>query len=198
MDVDRKEWPLHPQDSYDSQQARAKPPKSDPELVRRKQKYEREGMRRTVQAVLLVHIQGHPHVLALRNQGTNSFRLPGGTLRPGESERDGLNRKMKQFVFNADPSAQCEWKVGELLTMWWCPSFEDTIYPYLPQHVARPKECIKVYQVALPERCVFSVPFDDRLVAVPFFDLFDDPKAYGQILCSIPQLSSKYAMVLFD
>ena len=115
MDVDREEWPLHPQDSYDSQQARAQPPKSDPELA------QRMHVLLVRMHVLLVHIKGHPHVLALRNQGTNCFRLPG--ILPGESERDGLKRKVKQFLINADPSVWCEWKVGELLTMRWCPSF---------------------------------------------------------------------------
>jgi hypothetical protein len=40
-------------------------------LQRMKEKYEKEGMRRTVEAVLLVHQHNHPHVLLL--QIGNSF-----------------------------------------------------------------------------------------------------------------------------
>eukprot|EP00927_Polykrikos_kofoidii_P057819 TRINITY_DN52015_c0_g1_i1.p1 TRINITY_DN52015_c0_g1~~TRINITY_DN52015_c0_g1_i1.p1 ORF type:complete len:208 (-),score=20.74 TRINITY_DN52015_c0_g1_i1:138-761(-) len=200
MDVERKEWPIHPKDSYDSQPGKPKQEKDEPVLIRRKNKYESEGMRRTVRAVLLVHIRGHPHVLAFQQQSgsSNPYVLPGGKLRPGESERDGLNRKMKRFIFSADASIVCEWRVGDLLSVWWCPSFEEVSYPCLPQHVTRPKQCIKVYQVVLPERCVFVVPAQERLVAVPFFDLFEDPRTYGPILGCIPQLASKYAVSLYE
>ena len=34
-------------------------------LTRMKEKYEKDGMRRSVEAVLLVHKHGHPHVLLL-------------------------------------------------------------------------------------------------------------------------------------
>mmetsp|Transcript_161778 Transcript_161778/g.286799 ORF Transcript_161778/g.286799 Transcript_161778/m.286799 type:complete len:220 (+) Transcript_161778:49-708(+) len=214
MDVERKEWHLYPQAAYDSQPGSAKKTKDEPVPLRRKRKYENEGMRRTVRALLLVHVHGHPHVLALQSTGDgsegrdgaeaektsggSSYSLPGGMLRPGESERDGLNRKMKQFIFNADPTTRCEWKIGDLLAIWWCPSFEGVAYPYLPQHVTRPKECIKIYQVSLPERCVFAVPPKERLVAVPFFDIFEEPQAYGPMLGNVPQLASKYAMSLHD
>lgn len=210
MDGDRKEWPLFHWGSYDTAQAKPKEEKDDPPIVRRKRKYESEGMRRMVRAVLLVHVKGHPHVLALKHgAGSRSappgYSLPGGTLRPGEAERDGLNRKMKQFIFSPDASTDCKWKIGDLLSMWWSPSFEDLSYPYLPQHVTRPKACIKIYQVALPERCVFAVPPRASLVAIPFFDLFsgdqssrDGEKQGGPMISDVPQLVSKYALALYD
>lgn len=46
-------------------------------------RYAREGLRRSVDAVLVVHEHGHPHVLVLQ-MGAAFFRLPGGRLRPGE------------------------------------------------------------------------------------------------------------------
>mmetsp|Transcript_55214 Transcript_55214/g.103508 ORF Transcript_55214/g.103508 Transcript_55214/m.103508 type:complete len:199 (-) Transcript_55214:16-612(-) len=195
MELDRKEWPLFPQAGYDTQTAKPKKSKDEPLILRRKRKYESEGMRRTVRAVLLVHVNSHPHVLAL--QGEAGYSLPGGTLRPGESEKDGLNRKMRRFIFNADPSMVCEWKIGDLLSAWWCPGFDGRAYPYLPQHVTRPKECIKVFQVSLPQRCVFAVPPKDKLVAIPFFDLYEDPAAYPE-LRDIPQLVSRYAVSLYE
>lgn len=46
-------------------------------------RYEREGMRRSVEAVILVHEHNHPHILLLQI-GMSFFKLPGGRLRPGE------------------------------------------------------------------------------------------------------------------
>lgn len=43
-------------------------------LARLEAKYESEGLRRTVEGVLLIHEHGHPHVLLLQF-GPNSFRL---------------------------------------------------------------------------------------------------------------------------
>eukprot|EP00928_Gymnodinium_smaydae_P065567 TRINITY_DN48682_c0_g1_i1.p1 TRINITY_DN48682_c0_g1~~TRINITY_DN48682_c0_g1_i1.p1 ORF type:complete len:205 (-),score=39.51 TRINITY_DN48682_c0_g1_i1:92-706(-) len=198
MDVERKEWALFAQEAYDTQPpVKPRAAKNDPLIVRKKRKYEQEGMRRTARAVLLVHVRGHPHVLALQ-RGLGGYDLPGGTLAPGEPEKDGLNRKLKRFIFNDNPNVDCEWKVGELLAVWWCPSFDDQAYPYLPQHVARPKECIKVYQVTLPERCVFEVPAQDQLVAVPFFDLQDEPQKYGPLLAGVPQMASRFATVAYE
>ena len=47
-------------------------------------RYAREGARRSVEAVLLVHEHHHPHVL-LMQVGSTFFKLPGGRLRPGEN-----------------------------------------------------------------------------------------------------------------
>ena len=47
-------------------------------------RYSREGARRSVEAVLLVHEHHHPHVLLLQ-VGHAFFKLPGGRLRPGEN-----------------------------------------------------------------------------------------------------------------
>ena len=49
------------------------------------------GMRRSVEAVLLVHEHGLPHVLLLQ-LGTTFFKLPGGELQPNEDSVDGLKR----------------------------------------------------------------------------------------------------------
>ena len=54
---------------------------AEPGPVRR---YAREGARRSVEAVLLVHEHHHPHVLLLQ-VGSTFFKLPGGRLRPGEN-----------------------------------------------------------------------------------------------------------------
>lgn len=43
-----------------------------------------------------------------------------------------------------------EWAVGDTLAQWWRPNFETFMYPFLPAHVTRPKECKKLYLIHLP------------------------------------------------
>lgn len=208
MDAERREWRLFPQDGYEMQSTRPKEKKSEQLVIRRKRKYEKEGMRRSVRGILMMHVHGQPHVLALQEEGERtgervpgapgSYSLPGGSLRPGESDRDGLNRKLKRLIANTDPDTVCEWQVGDLISIWWSPHFEGPIYPYLPQHVTRPKECIRVYQVTLPPKCLMLVPEPKKLVAVPFFDLYKDQQNYDPMIWDIPQLVSKYVMGCYD
>jgi cleavage and polyadenylation specificity factor subunit 5 len=85
-----------------------------------KLKYAEEGMRRTVEGVLLVHLHNHPHVLLLQigdsffklytNQHINVCR-PGGRLKPGETEIDGLKRKLTNKVAPTIVEYQPKWEV---------------------------------------------------------------------------------------
>lgn len=56
--------------------------------------FEKYGMRRSVEGVLLVHEHNLPHVLLLQ-LGT-FFKLPGGELHPGEEEVEGLRRLLTE------------------------------------------------------------------------------------------------------
>lgn len=58
---------------------------------RMREEYEKMGMRRSVEGVLLVHEHNLPHVLLLQ-LGTTFFKLPGGELSPGEDAIEGLKR----------------------------------------------------------------------------------------------------------
>jgi Nucleotide hydrolase len=82
----------------------------------RKERFQQRGMRRSVAAVVLVHSHTFPHVLLLqRSSGQGSYMLPGGRLRPGECELDGLQRKLtaKLSPATADGSGISEWEIGE-------------------------------------------------------------------------------------
>ena len=63
-------------------------------------RYRREGIRRSVEAVILVHDHNHPHVLLLQ-LGSAFFKLPGGRLRPGE---DGVSTVPSGATFYCIPS----------------------------------------------------------------------------------------------
>ncbi|EKX42304.1 hypothetical protein GUITHDRAFT_88112 [Guillardia theta CCMP2712] len=159
-------------------------------FVRMEAKYEQEGLRRTVEGVLIVHQHKHPHVLLLQVGAHQIFRLPGGRLRPGETEEDGLKRKLINKLAPPDFKEEepLPWEVGEELATWWRPNFDSRQYPYLPVHVTRPKECRKLFLIHLPETCTFAVAKNHTLVAIPFYELYDNQDRYGPVISSIPIL----------
>jgi len=68
---------LYPLDNYSFGKKEAQLEKDNSvssRLARMKEKYEKEGLRRTVEGVLLVSRYNHPHVLLLQI-GTNFFKL---------------------------------------------------------------------------------------------------------------------------
>ncbi len=137
-------------------------------------------MRRTVEGILVCHEHNHPHILMLQIANA-FFKLPGDYLSAEESEdtetitkaengvqtegnvksegdtkvegytkRSGLERVLDDRLapVAGDPSG---WEIGECLAQWWRPNFETFMYPFVPAHVSRPKECKKLYLVHLPE-----------------------------------------------
>jgi len=163
-------------------------------LARMKQNYEQEGMRRSVEGVMVVHQHNHPHVLLLQIGGT-FFKLPGGRLKPGENEQEGLARKLANKLAPTIPGYQPTWEVGELLAMVWRPNFEPQMYPYVPPHITKPKECKKLFVVQLPEHCVFAVPRNMKLLAVPLFEMYDNVQRYGSMISNIPHLLARFNFV---
>ncbi|KAJ9523060.1 hypothetical protein QJQ45_023947 [Haematococcus lacustris] len=196
-------------------------------------RFERDGMRRSVEGVLIVHEHNHPHVLLLQ-LAPSFFKLPGGRLRPGEDEREGLKRKLGNSLSPSNPLLQsgersrgqswtlpqqaegvlagqghCQtcslccplptaavWDVGEVAGQYWRPNFDTLFYPYNPPHVSRPKECKKVFVVPLPEKAMFAVPRNMRLVAVPLFELYDNISRFGPVISALPVLLSKFRLTL--
>jgi cleavage and polyadenylation specificity factor subunit 5 len=163
-------------------------------LARMKEKYEKEGMRRSVEAVLLVHQHGHPHLLVLQigNNVKGFFKLPGGRCRPGEDEIECLKRKLIKRLAPTKKEQQPDWKIGECVSVWYRPNFETLFYPYTPAHITRPKERKKLFMVLLPETCVFYVPKNLKFVAVSMYELYDNSKKFGPIISSIPQCISRF------
>jgi cleavage and polyadenylation specificity factor subunit 5 len=162
-------------------------------MLRMKEQYEKEGLRRSVDGIFVVHHHNHPHVLLLQI-GNSFFKMPGGKIRPGEGEVEGLKRKLigKLAPPNGFPP---DWEVGELLCTFWRPNFETHLYPYVPPHITKPKECKRVYFIHLPEKCVFAVPRNLKLLAVPLFEMYDNATRYGPIISSLPDLLGRYNFV---
>jgi cleavage and polyadenylation specificity factor subunit 5 len=151
------------------------------------------------------------------------FKLPGDYLRPEDDEIDGFKARLDERLAPVGRLGEGEeagnWEVGECLAQWWRPNFETFMYPFVPAHVTRPKECKKAYFIHLPKtskatkpwhscRCtrlttfrnieVLSVPKNMKLLAVPLFELYDNTARYGPQLSAIPHLLSRYNFEFVD
>lgn len=165
---------LHPFSSNDISTKSAQPEEDasvEERLNRLKKHYEDYGMRRFCEGVMLCHENSHPHVLLLqiansfhklyvsrftcsRFLQTNNNNRPGGWLKHDEDEIEGFQRIMDD-LFEPDSSAgsnTTKWQIGDACGSWWRPNFETALYPYLPTHVTRPKECKKMYLIPLPQK----------------------------------------------
>lgn len=109
-----------------------------------------------------MHEHNHPHVLMLQIASA-FFKLPGEYLRPGEDEVQGLMDRLDERLQPVDEEPQSygpngegrgqpqgEWEVGDCLATWWRPGFETFMYPYVPPHITKPKECKKLFLVQMP------------------------------------------------
>ncbi|XP_044470910.1 pre-mRNA cleavage factor Im 25 kDa subunit 1-like [Mangifera indica] len=166
-------------------------------VQRMKSIYAVHGLRTCVEAVILVELFKHPHLLLL--QVRNSFfKLPGGRLRPGESDIDGLKRKLMRKLSLSEDGNEMDWEVGECLGMWWKPDFETLLFPHLPPNVKQPKECTKLFLVKLPVSRKFIVPKNLKLLAVPLCQVHENHKTYGQVISGVPLLLSKFSFNIID
>ncbi|KAI9883165.1 MAG: hypothetical protein M1823_005059 [Watsoniomyces obsoletus] len=171
-------------------------------LHRLEEHYESYGMRRYCEGVLVCHEHNHPHILML--QIANAFfKLPGDYLRAEEDEIEGFKEKLNERLapvgtqFSGE-GVNDEWVVGDTLAQWWRPNFETFMYPFIPGHVTRPKECKKMYFIELPRSKVLSVPKNMKLLAVPLFELYENTARYGPQLSAIPHLLSRYVFEFAD
>ncbi|KAK8399238.1 hypothetical protein O3P69_003389 [Scylla paramamosain] len=157
---------------------------------RMREEFDKIGMRRSVEAVLLVHEHGLPHVLLLQ-LGTTFFKLPGGELDTEEDEVEGLKRLLTETLGRQDGVKQ-EWVIEDIIGNWWRPNFEPPQYPYIPSHITKPKEHKKLFLVQLGEKALFAVPKNYKLVAAPLFELYDNSQGYGPIISSLPQALCRF------
>ncbi|EOD52985.1 putative cleavage and polyadenylation specificity factor subunit 5 protein [Neofusicoccum parvum] len=181
-------------------------PEEDPSVLARlkrlEEHYNEHGMRRTCEGILVCHEHNHPHILML--QIANAFfKLPGDYLRPEDDEIEGFKARLNERLapvgsqFTGE-GVNDEWQIGDTLAQWWRPNFETFMYPFIPAHVTRPKECKKLYFIQLPRSKVLSVPKNMKLLAVPLFELYDNTARYGPQLSAIPHLLSRYNFEFVD
>ncbi|KAI0224289.1 hypothetical protein L0F63_007388 [Massospora cicadina] len=177
--------------------------------------YKSFGVRRSVEAVILVHEHKHPHVLMFQFGGTY-FKLPGDHLNPNEDEIEGLSKCLNRRLGSASsPKSDAlykekeavggntgiqakDWVIGECVSTYYRPNFENFMYPYCPPHISRPKEIKKTYMVHLPDKKILTVPRNMKLIAVPLFELYDNSTRYGQQLSALPHILSRFEFEYSD
>lgn len=161
------------------------------------QVYQREGMRLSVEAVLLTHVHRHPHIIMLQSTNDKFFKLPGGHIKLGEDEIDALLRKLWHHLCGND-DYRVNFTPGELLGTWYRAEFDQPFFPYLPPHCTKPKEMKRIFVVDFPPFSAFQVSGSFRVVAVPLFDLYDNGATYGPINSSLPQVLSRFDFKFFE
>lgn len=132
------------------------------------------------------------------------YYSPGDYIQHDEEEISGFKRRLNEKLGPqsgtpaADDQINYEWEIGDCVAQWWRPNFETFMYPFIPPHITRPKECKKTYLVHLPHKKVLTVPKNMKLLAVPLFELYDNSARYGVQLSSIPSYLSKYNFEFVD
>lgn len=153
-------------------------PEEDPSVLARlkrlEEHYEQHGMRRTCEGILVCHEHNHPHILMLQianaffklcvstdpppqpNGSPLTVARPGDYLQAEDDEVEGFKLRLNERLapvgtqFSGE-GVNDEWQIGDTLAQWWRPNFETFMYPFLPAHVTRPKECKKLYFIQLPK-----------------------------------------------
>lgn len=92
------------------------------------------------------------------------YSRPGDYLRPDDEEIAGFKARLNERLAPVGSQFSGEgvnedWDIGDTLAQWWRPNFETFMYPFLPGHVTRPKECKKLYFIQLPKKSAFFPPF---------------------------------------
>lgn len=106
----------------------------------------------------------------------NSFGCgirPGDYLHHDDDEIAGFKTRLNERLAPVGSQFSGEgvnedWEVGDTLAQWWRPNFETFMYPFLPGHVTRPKECKKLYLIQLPKK---SMPLLPPRLPAPFLRL---------------------------
>ncbi|KAL7068083.1 hypothetical protein ACR3K2_15150 [Cryptosporidium serpentis] len=151
----------------------------------------RDGIGRSVAALILTHRYLCPHVVLLQSDLTSEWMLPNCLYRAWENPRTVLVSFLKSLFFTDSNSTENNTaEVGEYLGSWWRTEFNYSPLPYLPPHSTRPKELIRIYQVLLPPKVLFKLPKYHVLKSLPLFDL--DPNIFGIACGGIPQLISRF------
>ena len=93
----------------------------------------------------------------------NECGSPGDYLRAEDDEIEGFKARLNERLapvgtqFTGE-GVNDEWVVGDTLAQWWRPNFETFMYPFIPAHVTRPKECKKLYFIQLPRSSMLALP----------------------------------------
>ncbi|CAA9986312.1 mRNA cleavage factor-like protein, putative [Plasmodium knowlesi strain H] len=181
------EWLVYPQANYEFnivEKLKSKFIMDTDKIKKRINAYNQDGIRNSALAIILCHRYEYPHLLLLQNIESQTYHLLSGKYKSWEKPREVLKKKLQKYVnqirdmhfgtshFNTEEKeTEDPIEIGEFLGEWWKTQFNSVYLPYLPAHITRPKEYIRLYQVTLTSRCIFHLPPGFTLKALPLFDL---------------------------
>ncbi|SBT30629.1 mRNA cleavage factor-like protein, putative [Plasmodium ovale wallikeri] len=186
----KPEWLLYPQSSYEfniDEKLKSKIIIDDDKCKKRINTYNKNGIRNSVLAIILCHRYEYPHLLLLQHLESQCYYLLSGKYKSWEKPRDVLKKKLQKYINkikdinfvtnqlypdkDEDDEKEETIDVGDFLGEWWRTQFNSVYLSYLPAHVTRPKEYVRLYQVTLSPKCIFHLPPGFTLKALPLFDL---------------------------
>lgn len=99
---------------------------------------------------------------------------PGDYLPHEDEEINGFKKRLNERLAPVGSQFSGEgvnedWEIGDTLAQWWRPNFETFMYPFLPGHVTRPKECKKLYFIQLPKKSQLYLELSFTFFHLPFF-----------------------------
>ncbi|KAI9216763.1 Cleavage/polyadenylation specificity factor subunit 5 [Blastocladiella britannica] len=157
--------------------------------------FQEHGTRTYVEAVIVTHVHGHPHVLLLQI-GTTFFKLPGDYIQPGSDPIDGLRERLNtqlSRLSGTNPTTGSpeyeggnDWNISACVARWWRPNFETFLYPFCPPHITKPKEVKLQYLVTVPADRTIYIPRSMKIVAVPLFELAENASRFGNQISALP------------
>lgn len=123
---------------------------------------------------------------------------PGDYLRAEDDEVEGFKTRLNERLAPVGSQFSGEgvnedWEIGDTLAQWWRPNFETFMYPFIPAHVTRPKECKKLYYIQLPRHSMSFLPF--ATMPYPVHHRCNDSISLQAILLMtflVPQKSSAF------
>ncbi|VDP12132.1 unnamed protein product [Onchocerca flexuosa] len=168
------------------------------QFLKLREEYENNGMIRTVKAVLLCYQHSIIHVLLLKNgNGPMSSKL---YVQLSLFVTKALVRWSKYSIqltylfvqiMESEDDVDSICKI-QLIANWWRPNFEAPIYPYIPSHITKPKEVIKIFSVELPKRAMITIAKNNTLVAAPLFEIYRNVGQYGPIIAYLPHVLGRF------
>ncbi|SPJ08181.1 mRNA cleavage factor-like protein, putative [Plasmodium sp. DRC-Itaito] len=178
------EWLLYPQSNYEfniDEKLKNKFIIDKEKCKKRINAYNKNGIRNSVLAIILCHRYEYPHLLLLQHIESQKYYLLNGKYKTWEKPKEVLKKKLQKYInkikdihftpaqVNKEQEETVE--IGDFLGEWWRTQFNSVFLPYLPAHISRPKEYIRLYQVILSPKCIFHLPPGFTLKAIPLFDL---------------------------
>ncbi|SIO73642.1 Nucleotide hydrolase [Babesia microti strain RI] len=167
-------------------------------LSKRIDRYNRDGMRHSLFALILCHKHNFCHLLAVKN-AKGELCLLGGKKTLYNSDKECLRSKLQKYIRppkslknSLDIAAfDSHVEIGQVVAQWWKTKVDGRYLPYIPPHASTCVETATIFQVTVQPGCIFQLPPGHTLVAVSLIDLMEEES----ILCGVPHVVCRHKIL---